>query len=136
MVLSSGNFQRSFAPPGTLRALIIARKPLLSPFHYRVTGFTPRLWSLAKKVQWSTKSKAFRSPQSSSHSPHRRNCRWSLAISAKVVDEPGMTPYWYVSIDERNVGFEDCNLEDSRLPLGCQKRYKFYGSAYDAFIEI
>ena len=54
MVLSSGNFQMSFAPPGTLRALIVARKPHLSPFHFRVTGFTPRLWSLATTVQWST----------------------------------------------------------------------------------
>ena len=42
MVVSSGNFHMGFAHPGTLRALIIARKPHLSPFHFRVTGFTPR----------------------------------------------------------------------------------------------
>ena len=89
MVLSSGNFHMSFEPPGALRALIIARKPHLSRFHFRVTGFTPRLWSLATSSRWSTKSKALRSPQSSSHSPHRQNCRWSLAISAKAVGSRG-----------------------------------------------
>ena len=95
MVLSSGSFHISFEPRGALRVLIIARKLHLSRFQFRVTGFTPRLWSLATSFQWSTKSKALRSPQSSSHSPHRRNCRWSLAISAKAVDEPGMKPYWW-----------------------------------------
>ena len=94
MVLSSGDFHMSFKPPGALRALIIARKPHLIRFHFRVTGFTPRLWSLATSFQWSTKYKALRIPQSSSHSPHRRNCRWSLAISAKAVDYSGMKPYW------------------------------------------